>query len=258
MPDTKITSNGNVQIWAVPVSGIANINAPTAAEINAGVSLDNAVAWEGTTFPANDASNDVDDRSIMDAGNATSRGYAQFAATLSLFRPQPGDTTSEYGVAWTFLKTPRVPVILVVRTLQGTAGTHTVAAAGQWVNLYQFISDTVNDNTEGEDSYKYIVNFSPQGNLAINTQVKNASAPTVSPASLSVTAAAGVNHSKPLRAVLGGNRATNVVTWTSADPTKATVSKNGVVTGVASGSTTVTANHPSASAASTTVAITIT
>lgn len=258
MPDTKITSNGNVELWAVPVTGIANILAPTAAEINAGVVLGNAVAWEGSDFPANDSSNDVDDRSILDLGNATSRGFAQFAATLAFFRPNPGDTTSEYGLAWTFFKTPRVPVILVARALQGTTGVHVNASAGQWVNLYQFITDTVNDDTEGEDSYKYIVNFLPQGNLAVNTQVKNASAATVTPTTLSVTVAAGVNHSKTLRAVLGGNRATNVVTWTSADTTKATVSKNGVVTGVAAGSTTITANHPSASAASTTVAITVT
>jgi hypothetical protein len=257
MADTKVTSNGNVELWAIPVTGVANILAPTAAEINAGIPLGNAVAWEGSDFPANDSSNDVDDRSILDRGNATSRGFAQFAATLAFFRPIPGDTTSEYGVAWTFFKTPRVPTILVSRVLQGTTGTHAVAAAGQWVNLYQFISDTVNDDTEGEDSYKYVVNFLPQGSLAMNTQVKNATAPTVSPSSLTVTAAAGANHSKSLRAVLGGNRATNVVTWTSADPTKATVSKNGVVTGVAAGSTTVTANHPSASAASSTVAITV-
>src|SRR3954467_15811033 len=109
MADLKVTSNGNVEIWAVPVAGIANIQAPTAAEINAGVVLSNAVAWEGSDFPANDASNDVDDRSIRDRGNATSRGFAQFGATLSFFRPLPTDTTSEYALAWAFFKTPRVP-----------------------------------------------------------------------------------------------------------------------------------------------------
>lgn len=258
MADLKVTSNGNVQVWAIPVAGVANINSPTAAEINAGVVLDNAIAWEGTDFPANEESNDVDDRSIMDKGNATSRGFAQFGATLALFRPVQGDTTSEYALAWAFFKASRVPVILVTRVLQGTEGTHTAAAAGQWISVYQFITDAITDDTEGEDSYKYVVNFLPQGNLAVNTQVKNATPATVLPASLSVTAAVGVNHSKTLRAVLGGKRATQVVTWTSANPAIATVSTNGVVTGVAAGSTTVTANHPSASAASTTVAITVT
>lgn len=258
MADLKVTSNGNVEIWAVPVSGVANINAPTAAEINAGVVLSNAVAWEGSDFPANDESNDVDDRSILDKGNATSRGFAQFGATLAFFRPVQGDTTSEYATAWTFFKTPRVPVILVVRVLQGTEGVHSNVVAGQWVTLYQFITDTVNDDTEGEDSYKYIVNFLPQGNLAVNTQVKNAAPATVSPTTLALTAAVGAAHSKPLRAVLGGKRATQVVTWTSANPAIATVSTNGVVTGITAGSTTVVANHPSASAASTTVAVTVT
>ena len=31
----KFTGNGNVRVWAVPVSGIANYKAPTAAEVNA-------------------------------------------------------------------------------------------------------------------------------------------------------------------------------------------------------------------------------
>lgn len=258
MPDLKVTSNGNVEIWAVPVSGVANILAPTAAEINAGIVLSNAVAWEGSDFPTNDESNDVDDRSILDKGNATSRGFAQFGATLAFFRPVQGDTTSEYALAWTFFKTPRVPCLLVIRVLQGTEGVHVNAAAGQWITVYQFITDTVNDDTEGEDSYKYVVNFLPQGNLAVNTQVKNATPPTNLPTTLALTVAAGVNHSKTLRATLGGKRATQVVTWTSANPAIATVSANGVVTGVAAGSTTVTSNHPSASAASTTVAITVT
>jgi hypothetical protein len=257
MADLKVTSNGNVEIWALPANGIADINAPTAAEINAGIVLSNAVAWEGSDFPANDASNDVDDRSILDRGNATSRGFAQFGATLALFRPLPTDTTSEYALAWAFLKAPRVPVILVTRVLQGTEGTHTDAAAGQWVSVFQFVTDTVNDDTEGEDSYKYIVNFLPQGLLAVNTQVKNATAPSVTPSSLTVTAAAGVNHSKTLRATLGGKRATNVVTWASSDTTKAIVSANGVVTGVAAGSANITATHPAATGASTAVAVTV-
>lgn len=258
MADLKVTSNGNVEVWAVPATGIADINQPTAAEINAGIVLSNAIAWEGTDFPANDESNDVDDRSILDRGNATSRGFAQFGATLALFRPLPTDTTSEYALAWAFFKTPRVPVILVTRVLQGTEGTHTNAAAGQWVSLYRFITDTVNDDTEGEDSYKYIVNFLPQGLLAVNTQVKNATAPAVTPSTLSVTAAAGVNHSKTIRATLGSKRATNAVTWTSSNTAVATVSANGVVTGVAAGTANVTANHPSASAASTAVVVTVT
>lgn len=254
MPDLKVTSNGNVEIWAVPVTDIANINAPTAAEINSGVYLADAMAWDGSTYPANEASNDVDDRSVRDRGNATSRGYAQFGASLAFFRPVPGDTTSEAARAWNLFRTPRVPVYLVTRVLQGTEGVYTPAAAGQWVNVYQFITDTVNDDTEGEDSYKYIVNFLPQGGVAVNTQVKNATPVTVLPA----TASLAVGAKRALRATLGGKRATSVVNWTSSAPLIASVSQTGVVTAKAVGTATITANHPAASAPSTGTTITVT
>jgi hypothetical protein len=59
-----------------------------------------------------------------------------------------------------------------------------------------------------------------------------------------VTAAAGANHTRQLSLVddYGDNRSADPsVAWTSSDPTKATVSSTGLVTGVAAGTTTVTA-----------------
>ena len=50
--DEKVTSNGNVQVWAVPVANVADFRSPTADEINTyGVPLEAAIAWDGTTFP---------------------------------------------------------------------------------------------------------------------------------------------------------------------------------------------------------------
>lgn len=59
-----------------------------------------------------------------------------------------------------------------------------------------------------------------------------------------VTAATGANHTRQLTLVddYGDSRATDPFTvWASSDPTKATVSATGLVTGVASGSTNITA-----------------
>lgn len=255
MADEKVTSNGNVQIWAVPVANIADYRSPTATEINTyGVPLEAAVAWDGTTFPANTESNDVDDRSLLDRGNATSRGFAQFEATLALFRPVPGDTTSEAAVAWDFLKTPRVPVYLITRVLQGTEGEHTPAVAGDWINVFRMITDTVNDDTEGEDSYKFIVDFLPQGEISVQTQVKN-DGPVVLTA-LGGTSVSVGGHTT-LRADLGGKWATQVVEWSSSDPAVATVSQNGVVTGVSAGSADITATHPAATGATTPISVTV-
>lgn len=256
MVDEKVTSNGHVDVWAVPVTGIANYLSPTAAEVNAGIRLTPSIAWEGTTFPAPDESGDVDDRSLEDIGNALSRGFAAFGAELSFFRPVPGDTTSEAALSWNFFKTPRVPVYIVTRVLQRTVapGT-TLATAGDWISVYRFITDTVNDDTEGEDSVKFIVGFLPQGEVSVNTQVKNATPVTLTNASGSGTLTVG-QHAV-IRATLGGKRATQVVDWTSSAPNVATVSQNGVVTAVSAGTANISATHASATGATTPIAITV-
>lgn len=256
MADAKVTTNGHVDVWAVPVTGIADYRSPTASEINAGVRLTPAIAWDGTTFPANDESSDVDDRSLEDVGNATSRGFAQFGAELSFFRPFDTDTTSEAADAWALFKTPRVPVYLVTRVLQRTPAPGTTpATAGDWISVYRFITDTVNDDTEGEDSVKFIVGYLPQGEVSVYTQVKNSTPVTVTNAS--ATTALDVGEHAVLRATLGGKRATQVVDWVSSNDAVASVSPNGVVTGVGVGTASVTASHPAASAASTAISFTV-
>lgn len=255
--DTRISSNGNVQIWALLASAVANPDSPTDAEVNAGLHITDAVAWDSTTFPTATESEDQDDRSLFDKGNATSRGASQYEAELNFFYPSDlSDTTSDYGKAFQFFKTPGVDVILVVRVLQGTTGVYVPAAAGQWVSLYRFQTDAWTDDIEGDDSNKYAVGFLTQGVSRIYTQIKNSTPVTVTNAS--GTASIGIGDHAVLRATLGGKRATQVVTWTSDDPSVATVSPNGVVTGVSAGSADIIASHPAASAASTPVTITVT
>ena len=252
--DEKFTSNGNTTVWLVPATGIAEYRSPTSAEINAGLDVTPAIAWEGTTFPTASDSEDMDDRSLRDKGNATTRGAASYEAVLNLFYPKDlQDTTSDYGKAYQMLRVPRVPVYVITRVGQSTEGEHKDAAAGEWISVYRFISDGWTDDFEGDDSNKYAIGMLTQGEVAIYTQVKNASPVTVTPA----TATVSVGDSAVLRATLGGKRATQVVEWVSSDPSVATVSPNGVVTGVKAGSATVTASHPAASAASTAAAITV-
>lgn len=256
MADEKVTSNGHVDIWAVPVTGIADYRSPTAAEVAAGVRLTPAIAWDGTTFPANDESGDVDDRSLEDVGNASSRGFASFGAELAFFRPVESDTTSPAAQSWALFKNPRVPVYLVTRVLQRAPSPGTTPpTAGDWVSVYRFITDTVNDDTEGEDSVKFIVGTLPQGEVSVYTQIKNATPVAVTNASGTTTLDVG-DHAV-LRATLGGKRATQVVNWLSSDDSVVAVSPNGVVTGVGAGTASVTASHPAASAASTAVSFTV-
>lgn len=254
--DEKVTSNSNIDVWAIPLASLTSISSPSAAEaITSGVRLTTAIAWNGSKFPANEASKDVDDRSLDDRGNATSRGFAAFAASLNFFRPKDIlDTTSDYGKAYQFFKTTRVPVVLLTRVLQRTTGGVTAPTAGDWVNVFQFISASFVDDTEGEDSYKYTVNFLPQGNLAVNTQFKNATAVTLAP----LTLALAVGATGVVRATLGSKRATQVVAWASSNDSVATVSSNGVVTAVVAGTANITATHAAATGATTPCIITVT
>src|SRR5690349_13930559 len=77
----------------------------------------------------------------------------------------------------------------------------------------------------------------------------------------SVTVAAGANHTKQL-SVLASNgiNRTPSSTYVSADPTKATVSSTGLITGVAAGSTTITVTYdpPTGAPLTDSVAVTVT
>lgn len=242
----KFTGNGNVRVWAVPVSGIANYKAPTAAEVNAGLDITDAIAWDSTTIPTATDSEDQDDRSLRDKGNATTRGSASYEATLNLFYPKDNrDATSDYGKAYQFFRVPRVPCYLVTAVTQAPEGKKTPVVAGDWISVYRFMSDGWTDDIEGDDSNKYAVAFLTQGEVAVYTQVKNSTPVSVALATGAPTSIA-VGKATPLRATLGGKRANAVVDWISSDTSKVTVSPNGVAKGVAVGTATITATHPAA------------
>src|SRR5674476_1631996 len=152
MADTKVTSNGNVQYWWIPEISLTTPAAPIASEVIAsGLNISNAISWESSTFPGATESNDVDDRSIMDKGNATSRGFAQFAGDLSFFRPSNVlDVTSDFGKVFQAFKPPRVPGYILVRALQGVTGVAGDLAAGEWTDSMKFIASTFIHDTEGK------------------------------------------------------------------------------------------------------------
>lgn len=257
MPDQKVTSNGNVQVWLVPATGIADYRSPTAAEINAGLNVTSAIAWEGTTIPAATESDDVDDRALLDKGNATTRGAASFEGTLNFFYPNDlNENVTDYGKAFTFLRVPRVPVYVIVRVLQGPEGVANNVSAGEWISVFRFLTDGWTDDVSEDDSYKYAVGLLTQGQIAVYTQVKN-STPVVATRA-GGTGSLAVGAKAVVRATLGNKRATQVVTWSSSSPAVASVSPNGVVTALSAGTTNIIASHPAASAASTPVAITVT
>lgn len=255
MADTKVFSNGYLNIAFIPINGLANPAAPTDTELNAGVMISEAVAFDGTTWPTMADSNDIEDRSILDAGNATSRGFASYEGSVQLFYPRDlNETATTFGKAFEMLRIPGGEYWVVTRILQNVKGQPTPFATGQYVSVYKFIADTFINDTEGEDSYKYTVELLQQGQVFPNTLVAPAGAITVTNASGSASLSVG-DHAV-LRAQLAGHRVTQLVTWETSDPDVAQVSPNGVVTGVGGGSADITATHPSGTA-STPIAFTV-
>lgn len=255
--DTKVYANGNVQYWWVPEAALSTPEAPIASEVNtSGLNITNAISWESSTLPGATESNDIDDRTILEPATATSRGFAQFEADISFFRPaNPLDNTSDFGRAFQAFRDPGAMGYIVARVLQAETYELEPLAAGQWVNVFRFQADTFIDDTEGEDAVKYNVAFLPQGVVHVNTQVKNAT-PVVLTAVGPDTLAVG-EHSV-ITAELGGKVATQAVHWSSSDLDVATVSQNGVVTAVGDGTADITATHPAADGATTPIEITVT
>jgi hypothetical protein len=173
---TKVQSNGRLKVWWVAADDISNeeqfLTAPTDYQISEfGLDLTPAIAWDGYNLGASD-SNKIDDRGIVDEGAVQSRGFAQFAGSLTFFRGITSETTGSYADAFAAFKSAtdgtRPSGYLVTRV--GVPAT-TAIAANQKVNVLKFIADAFMDNTEGEDSVKFMVNFAAQGKLGVNVSV---------------------------------------------------------------------------------------
>lgn len=247
----KITSNEYVKVaWVLDANmpdgteqapSVTTLNAPTTLQLSP------AIAWQDFALGATD-SDDVEDRGITDPGNAVTRGFSNFEATLAFFRDaDPNDLTSDYVKAWEAFKVPRTYGYLVIRV----AEQHWSApwAAGDRVSVFRFVADIIVDDTEGDDSVKFTVNFLPQGQMFTYTQVAAApKAALTAPATLALAA----GEAEALAVTLSGVDVRATSTYVSSNTTKATVSRNGVVKGIAAGTATITATHPGGLAVATT------
>lgn len=247
MVDQKAFAAGRLNVVWIPQGGIANINAPTAGEIAAGVALSPAIAWENYELAASE-SDAVDDRGILDKGNATSRGAAQFGGTLSFFRPNdPTNMTDPYSTAFAAFRTPRAYGYLVTRVLQNVEGEHSPFVAGDDISVFYMVADTFVDDTEGDDSVKFTVTFQPQGQLRVYGKVAGGTL-TVTPTTL----ASAVGDVDKVKALTGGDDVSAGAVWTSSAPAVASVNTHGVVRSLSAGTATITATYPGTTGTATT------
>lgn len=246
---SRLSSNGNVKVGWILDADLTDPEAPAAAELNGdALDLSAAIAWDGYEVGATD-SDDWDDRALTDLGNAITRGFANYAATLPFFYDADfSDTSSVYNDAFDAFRTPLTTGWIVTRV--GVPAS-TAWAANDVVSVFKFIAGTTQTD-QGDQSTKFVVEFMQQGQLYVNTRVAVAQPVVATPSSDTLT----IGEHLAIEAALDGDDITHSATYSSSDTTKATVSDLGVVTAVASGSATITVSHPSANA-SDTVTITV-
>ena len=174
---TKMQSNGNITVWWVPQDEIEDeelfMSYPTDTLIESGINLTSAIAWDSYELGSTD-SNKIDDRGIVDTGAVQERGFAQFSGSLMFFRGITSETTGAYADAFAAFKAAtdgsRPQGYLVTRIGIPSA---TAVDFPHKVNIFKFIADAFMDNTEGEDSVKFMVNFAPQGKVSVNRPVND-------------------------------------------------------------------------------------
>lgn len=154
----------NTTIWWLPANGIANFNAPTVAEITAGINLSAAIVT-GYTLAATDSDTD-DSKTIVDEGNVQTPTFGNYEASLSFYRDAIGDASSVFTTANDLFTAGRVEGWLVSR--HGYKAT-VAPATGHLVSVFGVISD-YHQVVEGDGGapIQTTVPFKPTGSMKLN------------------------------------------------------------------------------------------
>jgi hypothetical protein len=262
MTDSRYPISGNIRIWFVPDGGLALPAAPTAAEINAGLDISDAVSWNDKDFGVS-ASNTTNDPAITAKGNVSDRGAAQYGGGLSFYYPRPG-TPGVYTEAEEALGKPGTRGYLIVRvdgsedtTSAGDASHPGVNAnAGDFVNVFKVETAGYAQAITGEEAFRYTVSFLTKGFVQTFAVVR-ASATPAAPEITTAPPTLVVGDLALLNATLIGRQYTRGLEYTSSDPTVATVSRGAVIKGLAAGTATITGTDP-ATGESDTLLVTVT
>lgn len=239
---TKLRSDGNITLaWYAP-NAFADYKAPTATELNAAsptaAQFSKSISWNDLGFGMQ-ASNQIDDPSIVDVANVQDRGAAQYGGEISFYYPGAFDDNSNaYSLTYDAISVPRTIGYIVAR-IDGAKPSTQAFAEGDYVHVMEVQTDAQTNVITGEEAFRYTVNFLQQGALAVYTVVQGAvDSPVV--VTGNATPAAGAKYR--INGTVAGREFTNGLVWTTSDPTVATVSSAGVVTitGVSTDTATIT------------------
>lgn len=237
----KVSSNEHVKVAWILDADLTNPDSPSPTELNGdGIDISQAIALDGYELGATD-SDDNEDRALTDVGSAVTRGFANYAASLPFFYDADfSDTTSVYNDAFDAFRTELTTGYLVSRV---GPFWNTPFAAGDVVSVFKFTAGAVSTDISG-DSYKFVVDYLPQGELYVNTLVETAAPVVALPATVSST----VGDVDVITASVAGKNVTHSAVYSSSDSAVVSVSQLGVTTSNGTGTATITVTHPSSTA----------
>lgn len=247
MTDQRYPISGNIRMWFATENGFANPEAPTEAEMAGALDISDAVSWNDKDFGVQ-ASNTTEDPAITAKGRTTTRGASQYGGGLSMYYPfDRSDSTSLYVQAENALGAPGTRGYIIVRVdgleLSAASGTAahpgTTAEAGDFVNVFKVETAGYAQAITGEEAFRYTVTFLSKGFVKTFAVVR-ASATPDAPV-ITGDATAGVGDFVILNGTLVGREYTRGLRWSVDNPALGTVSRNGIVSALGTGTLTVTA-----------------
>lgn len=167
----------NVGIWAAYPEAFADPENPTAAELNDwfeyGTNEDAMVFNISCAilddYTLNMADSDTDDSmSICDIGNVSTPTFANYEASLDLFRDRSLSDNGVFNLARNLFQGPDRPFWLIKRI--GYAQNDPFAV-GQTISMYGVNTDFPVDLVEDNTMLQFGARFKPNGNLNINHSI---------------------------------------------------------------------------------------
>lgn len=234
---TKLPTGGHVTWTWVASGGVTDVDDAQISQLNAGLNISSSVSVADTDF-GNQASNTNSDPSFADEGNVQDRGASQYGGGVTMYYPKNyDDATNAYSNTYDALDQPRTPGFMAIR-IDGDTKNSTAYATGQYVSVYETITDGESNALGGEEAQKRTVNFLSRGNLATYTVTRSGAAALVSPTTLTET----VGDKGRLLTTLNG-RPFYGASYSSSDPAVVEVFPGGFWTAVGTGSATITVTH---------------
>lgn len=185
------------------------------------------------TFHRYDSTGDSPNSALRDATIGQVAGLNVVVSDALL----PGDAYLFHPTA--FIMATRPPA-----APRGANFTSSASAAGlaiRWLMDYDYASTSDRSLVDTFVGYQSVVD--PVDGFVRSVKIRLDSTSTTVSGTATVTAASGAGHTSQLTAVTSwGEDVTSSATWVSSAPAKATVSSSGLVTGVAAGSTNITAS----------------